>query len=227
MHNCPAFPAASRYDNNKETFAFLYELKNTVGGGATNNGFAPYQEHLVLEVGGTRLYVRDSNGGCGPKINPRAGTIPEEYRRATWVYCWLDPDLNPNPWEPGDTVTISLIFEYDDPEPTRPDSLYASYIGGDEVRLHCAPNATQGGMWTPSQKIERYRIELSMNGGEWIMESTAIPYESSEVWEPIVSSFIGFYTDSHLAAGTYKYRVRAASDTGDGPWRESGTVTVP
>ena len=23
MHNCPAFPAASRYDNNKETFAFL------------------------------------------------------------------------------------------------------------------------------------------------------------------------------------------------------------
>ena len=52
-------------------------------------------------------------------------------------------DLNPNPWDPGDTVTIRLIFEYDDPEPTRPDSLYASYIGGDEVRLHWVHNATQ------------------------------------------------------------------------------------
>ena len=105
--------------------------------------------------------------------------------------------------------------------------MVASNTDKGDVRVnwrHYAYATTQDGFWHPTQDIDSYVIERSKDSGPWTVVAERTLGERSSDWgveEFAADAVNGWYIDNNAPPGNYRYRVRAVSSVGPGPWRES------
>ena len=160
LFNGSGFAEKSRNDNNQPPLAFVREAKLNVTSIAT----LQHDRSLALEVNGdlhrlTRQCALEVWQPYTEEYFPKNDGVPH-----VSIYCWLNPDVNSNEWDVGDTVTLKLFEAHRDPKPPKPHTVnVVSSRGKVELQFISPLNNP----WTSRQRLTGYKIERSTDGSSW------------------------------------------------------------
>ena len=200
-------PSSIRHNYNTETLALVLDFESLY--------VLRHDGHLALEVNGTLLgFSRE----CEPQT--RSSGRVDEYTgpqsSSNWdtgraTYCWLDPGLNANHWDVGDTVELAIYEVVPNPAPKPVANLYAFRAKDRDVDLRFQYRIHDP--WTPRQRIVSYQVERSDdNGATWTTLPRAGSYDTGLPISPINARYID---RSARAPNTYQYRVSAIDTRGN------------